>query len=137
MRAETECHHNSNISFRGRLTRDETLAAMKRARFLIQPSDCYENFPLSIAEAFSCGTPVICSRLGAMREIVEDGRTGLHFEAGNAEDLADKVDSAWNNPDRIRAMGKEARQEYENKYTAEKNYTALMEIYQRAITANA
>ena len=71
-----------------------------------------------------------------MQEIVEDGRTGLHFEPGNAEDLAEKVGWAWNNADRVGAMAKEARQEYENKYTADNNYAMLMDIYRRAIEAN-
>jgi glycosyltransferase involved in cell wall biosynthesis len=89
---------------------------------------------MTIAESFACGVPVICSRLGAMQEIVDDGRTGLHFTAGDAEDLAGKVDWAWSHAERMRAMGMEARQEYESKYTAEKNYPLLMEIYQHAVT---
>jgi glycosyltransferase involved in cell wall biosynthesis len=60
-----------------------------------------------------------------MQEIVDDGRTGLHFTAGDAEDLGEKVEWAWNHPDRMRQMGQEARREYESKYTAEKNYALL------------
>jgi glycosyltransferase involved in cell wall biosynthesis len=122
-----------SITFAGQLSRDQTLAAMRRACALVFPSEWYENFPVTIAESFACGVPVICSRLGAMQEIVEDGRTGLHFTAGDARDLAEKVDWAWNHPERMRSMGKEARQEYETKYTAEENYPLLMEIYQRAV----
>jgi glycosyltransferase involved in cell wall biosynthesis len=106
---------------------------MGGARFLIFSSEWYENFPVTIAEAFACGVPVICSRMGAMQEIVEDGRTGLHFVPGHAEDLAAKVEWAWNHPERMQEMGKEARQEYENKYTAEKNYPMLIEIYRHAV----
>jgi glycosyltransferase involved in cell wall biosynthesis len=68
-----------------------------------------------------------------MKEIVSDGRTGLLFSAGDAEDLSQKVAWAWSHPDEIRVMGVEARREYESKYTAEKNYTMLIEIYQRAL----
>jgi glycosyltransferase involved in cell wall biosynthesis len=109
------------------------LAAINKARLLLFPSEWYENFPVTIAEAFACGVPVICSRLGAMQEIVEDGRTGLHFVPGNAADLAEKLDWAWEHAARLRVMGKEARQEYETKYTAAKNYPILMDIYQRAM----
>ncbi len=126
----------SSICFQGRLPSEQTLGTIKGARFVAFPSECYETFGKSIAEAFACGTPVICSRLGAMQEIVEDGRTGLHFTPGDPEDLAQKVEWAWSNPERIREMGKEARREYESKYTAEKNYPILMEIYQRAIAAH-
>ena len=128
-------HHGlGNISFRGRLTHAETFRAIKEASFLIIPSGCYETFSISTVEAFACGVPVICSRLGAMQEIVEDGRTGLHFTPGDPDDLAAKVEWAWNHPSQMAEMGRAARAEYEAKYTAEKNYACLMDIYQRAIT---
>lgn len=75
---------------------------------------------------------MIASRLGAMAEIVEEGRTGLLFEPGDAEDLAEKVAWAWAHPRELAEMGREARREYEQKYTAEKNYEMLMAIYERA-----
>ena len=123
----------TNVVFRGRLPREETWALVKGASFLIQPSECYENFPMAVAEAFACGTPVLCSRLGAMQEIVADGRTGLQFNAMDSEDLAAKVMWAWEHRAQMIEMGKEARREFEAKYTAEKNYLMLMELYQHAI----
>lgn len=127
---------SSAVTYRGRLSRDQTLAAIKKARFLVVPSELYESFGLTIIEAFACAVPVLCSRLGAMEEIVEDGRTGLHFTAGNASDLAAKVAWAWNHPDEMRNMGRNARAEYEGKYTASRNYEMLHDIYERVI-ANA
>jgi glycosyltransferase involved in cell wall biosynthesis len=121
------------VIFTGRLPRSEAQELMKNARFLVASSECYENFPMGIAEAFACGLPVICSRLGAMQEIVQDGRTGLHFTPGDAADLAEKVEWAWARPEPMRAMGQAARREYETRYTAEKNYPMLMAIYQRAM----
>ena len=121
------------VEFKGMLPHDQTIAAIKGARFLIFSSEWYETFGLTMIEAFACGVPVICSRMGAMREIVVDGRTGLHFNPGDSEDLAEKVEWACNHPERMREMGQEARREYESKYTAEKNYPRLLEIYQGAI----
>lgn len=125
----------SSVTFRGHLTRNQTLALLRKAAFLVLPSHCYENFPMSIVEAFAFGVPVICSRLGAMEEIVTNGRTGLHFTPGEPKDLADKIEWAWSHPRQMAEMGGEARREYETKYTAEKNYSLVMEIYQRAISA--
>lgn len=119
--------------FRGRLSREQTGAAMKRARFLVFPSEWFECFPMTILEAFACGVPVIASRVGAMEEIVTDGRTGLHFTAGDAADLAAKVEWAWTHPREMQAMGRAARAEYEARYTADRNYEMLMDIYRRAI----
>jgi glycosyltransferase involved in cell wall biosynthesis len=124
------------VSFRGQLSHDDTLAAMREARFLIFSSEWYETFGLTMVEAFACGVPVICSRVGAMQEIVDDGRTGLHFNPGDSEDLAAKIEWALTHPDRMRQMGREARREYESKYTADRNYPLLMEIYQRAIAGS-
>jgi glycosyltransferase involved in cell wall biosynthesis len=58
---------------------------------------------------------------------------GLNFATGDAEDLAAKVEWAWGNPAKTQALGEGARHEYETRYTAEKNYDLLMEIYERAI----
>jgi glycosyltransferase involved in cell wall biosynthesis len=123
----------TNVRFLGQVPRAQTLTAINQARFLVFSSEWYENFPMTIAEAFACRTPVIASRMGAMQEIVRDGYTGLHFNPGDPEDLARKVEWAWTHPDEMRAMGTEARSEYESKYTAEKNYPMLMKIYERAI----
>jgi glycosyltransferase involved in cell wall biosynthesis len=132
---EAQAHQDGlqNIRFLGQVPREQTMAAINRARFLVFSSEWYENFPVTIAESFACRAPVIASRMGAMKEIVSDGRTGLHFNPADAEDLAQKVEWAWTHPDEIRAMGLEARHEYESKYTAEKNYPRLMEIYDWAI----
>jgi len=123
----------TSVTFRGRLQRPHTLATVRKARFLVLPSACYENFPLTIAEAFACATPVICSRVGAMEEIVKDGETGLHFTAGNPDDLAEKVAWAWQHPQRLKEMRHAARREYEEKYTAEKNYEMLTDIYRHVV----
>jgi len=121
------------IVFHGWLTREKTIEAIKRAKFLVFPSLCYEAFPNSIAEAYACGVPVIAPRLGAMGEIVQNGVTGLHFEAGDPEDLAAKVEWAWTHSSHMENMGRAARAEFEAKYHAAKNYEMLMEIYRRAI----
>jgi glycosyltransferase involved in cell wall biosynthesis len=129
-------HFISSIELLGSQDHQSILSLIKGARFLVFPSEWYEGFPMTIAEAFACGVPVIASRLGAMEEIIKDGRTGLHFNPGDPEDLAAKVEWAWSNPERMREMGNEARREYELKYTAEKNYEMLMEIYRKAIEIN-
>ncbi|OAD22124.1 Glycosyl transferase, group 1 domain protein [Candidatus Thiomargarita nelsonii] len=76
---------------------------------------------------------MIASKLGAMAEIVEDGVTGLHFEAGNANDLANKVHCLQSQPELCKRMGQQARQVYLDKYTPEKNYQHLITIYQTAL----
>lgn len=102
---------------------------MNRAVALVVPSICYENFPRTIAEAFACGLPVIASRIGALADIVRDGETGLLFEPGDPCDLAAKAAWALAHPEQMAAMGRNARTQYEAKFSAEVNYRRLMEIY--------
>ncbi|HEY2547322.1 MAG TPA: glycosyltransferase family 4 protein [Candidatus Acidoferrum sp.] len=122
----------SNASFDGWLAPDHLHSVMKRAAFLVFPSEFHETFGLTIIEAFACGVAVIASRLGATMEIVENGKTGLHFTPGNAMDLASKVEWAWTHKTEMEAMGRAARAEYQAKYTAERNYQLLIELYRRA-----
>lgn len=122
------------ITFLGRLPRERVIEAMKNARFVIFPSELYENFPLTILEAFACGVPVIASRLGAMEEIVVDGHTGFFFEPGNADDLARTVTRAWEQTSQLSYMGQQARAEYETKYTASIVCRQLTDVYEEVIS---
>ncbi len=121
------------ISLLGAIEATEVEDRMRGARALVLPSLLYENFPMTIVEAFAAGLPVIASNLGAMAEIVEDGRTGLLFAPGDAAALAARVRWAVEHPHEMAQMGINARTEYEAKYTAEINYRQLMEIYERAV----
>ena len=126
--------HPGTVHLLPRLSRDELVSLLKGSRFLVWPSEgYYETFGLVAIESFACGVPVIASSMGAVREIVEDGRTGLYFKSGDPVDLAAKVDWAWGHPKEMAAMGRAARAEYEAKYTAKRNYQLLMEIYRRAM----
>ena len=123
-------HGLKKVEVLGRRSNQEILGLMKKASFLVFPSEWYEGFPVTIVEAFACGLPVIASKLGGMAEIVENGHTGLHFEPGNAIELAAKTDWAWRHNEQIQRMGYAARSEYERKYTADTNYQMLIEIYE-------
>ena len=123
----------STVTFTGRLPMTQARSAIRQAAFLVAPSLWYEGFPMIICEAFACGTPVLCSRLGTMQEVVTDQDTGLHFAPDKEEDLAGKVEWAWSNRNKMVSMGKAARRAYETHYTAEKNYEALMHIYHETI----
>jgi glycosyltransferase involved in cell wall biosynthesis len=123
---------DARMTYRGRLEREDVLEVMKGARALVFPSTWYENFPVTIAEAFASGLPVLGSRIGAIEELIEHGRTGLLFRAGDPNDLAATLQRAWSRPVATRRMGEAARHEYETRYTGAASYTALVEAYELA-----
>jgi len=123
----------NGVDLLGGVSSEQLVGFLHNARFLVFPSVWYEGFPITIAEAFACGVPVLASRLGSMAEIVEDGKTGLHFTAGDDADLAAKVEWAWMNPEQMQKMGREARAEYEAKYTAGRGLENLMSVYRQAL----
>jgi glycosyltransferase involved in cell wall biosynthesis len=131
----SERHSLRGISFLGQLSPRQTREQLRSARFLVFPSIWYEGFPMTIAEAFACQLPVVCSRIGSLDEIVQDQVTGVHFRPGDWQDLAAKIDWAWKHPAELKEMGRAARRQYENKYAPERNYEMLLEIYKRAASS--
>ena len=122
-----------HVSIEGRLSRPDTIDAIRSSKFLVFPSEWYECFPLTLIEAFACGVPVIASRLGAMAEIVEAGRTGIFFRSGDSIDLTDKILWARAHPGEMGLMSHACRQEFLAKYTAARNFDRLMKIYKAAM----
>lgn len=118
-----------HVEWLGRRPLEEVYALMGEAKVLIFPSNWYETFGRVAVEAFAKGTPVIAANIGAIAELIDHGRTGLHFRPGDAEDLAAKVEWALAHPGELARMRREVRTEFEAKYTAQENYRRLMEIY--------
>lgn len=124
---------NPLIEFLGLQKPEEVLSLMQNASCLIFPSVWYEGLPMVIIEAYAAGLPVVASNLGGMSSLIQHGKTGLHFEAGSSHDLARQVDLLASSPDLQREMRAGARQEYEAKYTSEKNLKALVGIYESVV----
>lgn len=124
---------NSGIEWLGHRSPDDVLDLMGEALMVIVPSVCYETFGLTVAEAYTRGTPVIASRIGGLAEVVVDGRTGQLVEPGDPNELAKFVLDLASRPDQLTAMGRQARIEFESKYTADANHRRLLEIYAAAL----
>ena len=122
-----------NIRMMGYVDSSIVRKLMSESLALILPTLLYEGFPMTIPEAFSVGTPVICSDLGNAGSIVREGVTGWKFKAGNAAELAAAVRKCLDSDGALRARVKE---EYESKYTPDANYRRLIEIYSEVLNAN-
>jgi starch synthase len=123
--------HVRRLEERGRLrvvwipemrAREDVVQALSHATVFVCPS-IYEPFGLVNVEAMACGTPVVASAVGGIPEIVTEGETGhlVAFQpgddafgspadpAGFAAELADRINTLLQDPERARQMGRAAR----------------------------
>ena len=119
------CNNLKNVELKGYLPNQEVIRLVAGSRALILPTQCYEGFPMSIVEAFSVGTPVICSDLGNAGNLVEEGITGCKFNADFPEELAEAILRI----NQYKEIHKTTKERYLLQYTEEKNYERLSEIY--------
>jgi glycosyltransferase involved in cell wall biosynthesis len=122
-----------SIEWLGRRPLEEVIDLMGRASVLVFPSLWYEGFPRTIVESLARGTPVVASNLGSMKELIQPGRTGARFKAGDAEDMAKTVLDLCGDGPKLRDMRLSAREEFLNKYDAGRNHRMMLDIYQHAI----
>jgi glycosyltransferase involved in cell wall biosynthesis len=125
------------VEFLGFCDRPMIINTIGRAVLQVVPSECYEGFPMVVIEAFACGTPVVCSRIGSLNEIIKEGVTGIKFDPGNPLDLAAKIQMLWDDSERRTSMRETVRRTYENNYSPEKNFRALLSIYEKTIRSCA
>ena len=109
------------------LTPEQLFACYASCDVFARPSRG-EGFGLVFLEAMACGKPVIGGAHGGIPEIVEDGVTGLLVPHGNAERLAQALESLLDNPSRAREMGARGRERVQKEYTFEEFQSGLMRI---------
>ncbi|MBL7699257.1 MAG: glycosyltransferase family 4 protein [Chitinophagaceae bacterium] len=131
---EKKYGEKNNISFVGKKSKDDVIALMKQSKALIFPSIWYEGLPLTIVEALATGTPVIGSDLGAISEMINDGKNGLLFEAGSPgklEDAIGRFKTLASASDSNLYNG--ARTSYLEYYHPDKCYLEVMRLYHQLI----
>ncbi len=132
LQRKAEAERLDNIYFLGYKQGQELRNEIKTAMAVIFPSECYENNPLSVLEAFALGKPVIGSRIGGIPELVKEGETGFTFAPGEVEDLREKIRRFQAQPELSADLGRRARSFAEDRFHPERHYHDLLEIYRRA-----
>ncbi len=112
---------------------NETYDLIGGATLLVFPSEWYETFGRVAIEAYAKGTPVVAADIGAIAEVVTEGRTGLRFKPGDVNDLIAKVTRLLDEPGLIQHFRENVRREFETRYSADQNFKMLTDIYARAI----
>jgi glycosyltransferase involved in cell wall biosynthesis len=123
-----------NIELLGYKSGEELWDLVRNASFIIIPSECYENNPLTILEAYAHGKPVIGACIGGIPEIIEHGKTGFLFDVGNKEQLKDALSTASQlTASQYKKMSVNARQFAESHFDPDSHYRSLMNIYNEII----
>lgn len=86
----------TNIEMPGATYGEKMDRIIEGAKVIIIPSEWYENCPYALLQSIAKGKIVIASNIGGLPELIENGRTGYLFEAGNSEDLASHIDMVMN-----------------------------------------
>ncbi len=118
--------------YNGVKPRSETLTRLfAEADLFVFPTlaDCA---PVAVTEALAASLPVIATRVGAIPESVQDGKTGLLVDAGNAEQLRQAIAWLLDHPEQRAEMGQQGRRLIEADYDAEKNCRRLLEMLKAA-----
>ncbi|MCA9734491.1 MAG: glycosyltransferase family 4 protein [Deferribacteres bacterium] len=123
-----------NVTFLGNKGGDELVKLVQNSRFIVVPSEWYDNSPLVIYEAFSMGKPAIVSTMGGMPELVDDGINGFHFQAGDEEELSDKVATLWSDTDLIQKFSKNAREKADREFSPAAHYNNIIQVYEKLVS---
>jgi glycosyltransferase involved in cell wall biosynthesis len=135
LRAETASM--SNVEIVGFLEKSAVFAMIQSAKVLILPSEWYEGFPMTAVEAMACGTPIVASALGSLAEVIVEGENGFLFEASNEASLSDKLQAVFSSEAALQGLRLSSRKHYELFYSAERNYSLLIKIYESALKSCA
>lgn len=92
-----------------------------------------EGFGFAVLEAMSFGIPVIVSRVCALPELVEDGKSGFIIKPGSIGELTDRLEILIGNSALRKRMGGLARKRFGEKFTIEKSNENLLKVYRQAL----
>ncbi len=122
---------NPQIIFHGAYKYNDLPTILNEVDVIVVPALCYDTMPQTIFEAFSSKTPVIGSKIGGIPDFVIDNETGLLFEPGNEDMLAEKMDSLVSSPSMIVNFHNQIKPMKKMKIHSEE----LIEIYENFITS--
>lgn len=120
----------SNIDFLGFKGGTELEEIIKGARFTLIPSIWYDNLPNTALESFQHSKPVIASNIGSLPELVLDGYNGYLFNPYSVDDLINKI-KLLDDKELVKKMGENSKTLLEEKFSIEKHYDSLMNIFTR------
>ena len=121
------------VEFLGHQSKSEIIKLIKNSSVVINPSRVHETFGLAVLEAMALGKPVIATKTGAIPELIDNGRNGLLYEAGDIGELKEQLIKLLSDPKLSQQLAKEARAKAVKFKNPEKHLKLLLDAYQTAI----
>jgi len=126
-------HQLRNVRFVGLKGGEELKSLVAHSKFVVVPSEWYDNSPLVIYESFALGKPVIGSALGGIPELVEHENTGLLFRAGDSDMLTEAIQFLLHHPGFIKDYGFNARMKAEKQFNPRFHYREMIKKYRKLL----
>ena len=92
-------------------------------------SSHHEGIPMILLEAMALQKPVVCTSVGGIKEVVQDGISGLLVEPGDAHQLAKACLNVLNNPELNIKFGTAARKRISDEFSTDTQKERLMSVY--------
>lgn len=110
-----------NVRLLGKLDRTALEDFIRKSRFIVMPSRCYEGFPMTILEAAALGKPCIGPDHGGFPEIIGHGADsiGRLFVPDSAESLERQITELWAQPEEVRILGLRAYEKLRREYSTD------------------
>ena len=123
-----------NIEWRGALTQEELLAEYRDADLfalasLVARDGDRDGLPNVLMEAQSQGLACVATRVSAIPELVEDGRSGVLVGANDPEALARALEALLRDPARRRALGEAGLARVRGEFALEANLERLAQKF--------
>jgi len=94
-------------------------------------SSIKEGLPYTILEAMQAGLPIVSTNVGAIPEVITDGKSGLLVELKNPEQLAEKIKYLIDNPDIAKRLGEQAKKDVAEKFSLKQMIEKTEELYDK------
>lgn len=120
----------NNVTLLGYMTGNKLNSYIKNSKFVILPSQWYENNPLSVIESFRFGKPVIGSNIGGIPELIKDGETGMLYESSSIQSLNETLNKAQNiGTEEYARLSQNAYLFACSNFRSEAHYLKLIDVY--------
>ncbi|MCA9414439.1 MAG: glycosyltransferase family 4 protein, partial [Candidatus Omnitrophica bacterium] len=123
---------HTSVQMVGAIPHDRLIDEYRQATLFVIPS-LFDNFPNTCLEAMSCGSAIVGSDTGGIREMLDDGKCGSLFPPGDSNRLAECLIGLLQDPDRLKELGEKARSRAVREYSLDTILERTVDYYERMV----